>query len=183
MPDRNERYLIVPQEARLEMSKALPAKRLADRELILAPFPNALRRLVDELLVRTGKVGEPKIEIETNCLTAALIRRGVGYSVLPLGECAICWNATNVRSPIRNQKWTWVAAVSREHAISPAAKKLFKELSGSKPAASSRPVCGRVRCSTEERCPTRLSTARGKVRFRAVSSSQELFGSGLKTNF
>lgn len=119
--------LIAPREAGLELSKPVSAKSLTGLNLILTPFPNGLRRAVDEILVRAGKVSEPKVEVDTNSLMTSLIRNGIGYGVLPYSGVHELLKRKEVSAaPIRNEKWGWVAAVSRDRAISTAARKLIE---------------------------------------------------------
>ena len=75
--------LIAPLEVGLDLSRPVSAKSLTGHNLILTPFPNGLRRAVDEILVRAGNVSEPKLEVDTNSLMTSLTKYGTGYCVLP----------------------------------------------------------------------------------------------------
>jgi LysR family nitrogen assimilation transcriptional regulator len=119
--------LVAPPEVGLELSRPVSAKSLTGHNLILTPFPNGLRRAVDEILVRAGKVTEPKVEVDTNSLMTSLTRRGVGYCVLPYsGVYELLRERRVSAAPIRNERWGWVIAISREHAMSTATKKLIE---------------------------------------------------------
>ena len=119
--------LIAPRKAGLDLSRPVSARSLTGHNLILTPFPNGLRRAVDEILVRAGKVTEPKVEVDTNSLMTSLTRRGVGYCVLPYsGVYELLRDKQISAAPIRNVRWGWVTAVSRERAVSTATKKLIE---------------------------------------------------------
>lgn len=119
--------LIAPRNIGLELSRPVSAKSLTGHNLILTPFPNGLRRAVDEILVRAGKVTEPKVEVDTNSLMTSLTRHGAGYCVLPYsGVHELLQNKQVSAAPIRNERWGWVTAVSRERAMSTATKKLIE---------------------------------------------------------
>ncbi len=119
--------LIAPHNVGLELSRPVSAKSLTGHNLILTPFPNGLRRAVDEILIRAGKLTEPKVEVDTNSLMTSLTRHGIGYCVLPYsGVHELLRNKQVSAAPIRNERWGWVTAVSRDRAISTAAKKLIE---------------------------------------------------------
>lgn len=119
--------LIAPREVGLDLSRPVSAKSLTGHNLILTPFPNSLRRAVDEILVRAGKVTVPSIEVETNSLMTSLTRLGLGYCVLPYsGVHEMLQRADVSAAPIRGERWGWVTAVSRDRALSTATKKLVE---------------------------------------------------------
>ncbi len=119
--------LIAPVEAGLDMRKPVPGRFLADHGLVLTPFPNSLRRAVDEILVRANKIVEPMVEVDTNSLMMALVQKGAGYCVLPYSGAHVLIGRNDVSAaPIRNQKWTWMTAMSRDRAISAAARLLVE---------------------------------------------------------
>ena len=119
--------LIAPLEVGLDLSRPVSAKSLTGHNLILTPFPNGLRRAVDEMLVRAGRVSEPKLEVDTNSLMTSLTKYGTGYCVLPYsGVHELLQRKEVCAAPIRNAKWAWVVAVSRERAMSAATKKLIE---------------------------------------------------------
>lgn len=119
--------LIAPLEVGLDLSRPVSAKSLTGHNLILTPFPNGLRRAVDEILVRAGRVAEPKLEVDTNSLMTSLTKYGTGYCVLPYsGVHELLVRKEVSAAPIRNVRWGWVIAVSRERAMSTATKKLVE---------------------------------------------------------
>ncbi|TPI38138.1 LysR family transcriptional regulator [Mesorhizobium sp. B3-1-9] len=119
--------LIAPLEVGLDLSRPVSAKSLTGHNLILTPFPNGLRRAVDEILVRAGRVAEPKLEVDTNSLMTSLTKYGTGYCVLPYsGVHELLVRKEVSAAPIRNVRWGWVTAVSRERAMSTATKKLIE---------------------------------------------------------
>jgi LysR family nitrogen assimilation transcriptional regulator len=119
--------LVAPREVGLELSRPVSAKTLTGHPLILTPFPNGLRRAVDEILVRAGKVTRPHLEVDTNSLMTSLIKRGAGYCVLPYsGVFELLQRKEVSAAPIKNVRWGWVTAVSRERAISTATNKLVE---------------------------------------------------------
>ncbi|MBL8583767.1 MAG: LysR family transcriptional regulator [Rhizobiaceae bacterium] len=127
MPLATENLLLIaPREAGLELSRPVSGKSLTGHNLILTPFPNGLRRAVDEILVRAGRVAEPKMEVDTNFLMTNLTRAGAGYCVLPYsGAHELLARGDVSAAPIRNGRWGWVIATSRERALSTAARKLI----------------------------------------------------------
>jgi LysR family transcriptional regulator, nitrogen assimilation regulatory protein len=119
--------LIAPKSVGLELSRPVSAKSLTGHNLILTPFPNGLRRAVEEILVRAGKSTEPRIEVDTNSLMTNLTQRGAGYCVLPYSGVHELLRTQQVSAaPIRGERWGWVIAVSRERAMSTATRKLIE---------------------------------------------------------
>lgn len=119
--------LIAPPEVGLSISRPVSAKALTGHNLILTPFPNGLRRAVDEILFRAGKVPAPKVEVDTNGLMINLTKQGVGYCVLPYsGVHDLLVRGEVSAAPIRSAQWRWVIAVSREKAMSTATKKMIE---------------------------------------------------------
>jgi LysR family nitrogen assimilation transcriptional regulator len=118
--------LIAPPAVGLDISRPVSAKSLTGHNLILTPFPNGLRRAVDDILFRAGKVPTPKVEVDTNGLMINLTQRGAGYCVLPYsGVHDLLIRGEVSAAPIRNVRWGWVIAASRERAMSTAMKKII----------------------------------------------------------
>ena len=133
--------LIAPLEVGLDLSRPVSGKSLTGHNLILTPFPNGLRRAVDEILVRAGRVAVPKVEVDTNSLMTSLTKSGVGYCVLPYSGVHDLLERREVSAaPIRNARWGWVTAVSRERAMSTATKKLIDMISEEATALTSNGV-------------------------------------------
>lgn len=121
--------LIAPRTVGLELSRPVSGKSLTGHNLILTPFPNGLRRAVEEILIRAGKSTDPKVEVDTNTLMTNLTQQGVGYCVLPYSGVHELLRSQKVSAaPIRNERWGWVVAVSRERAMSIAAKRLIETI-------------------------------------------------------
>lgn len=119
--------LIAPVEEGLDLSTPVPAKALTRGNLILTPFPNGLRRVVDEILVREGHIAEPKLEVDTNSLMTSLTKSGTGFCVLPYsGVHELLMRGEVSAAPIRNERWGWAIAVSRDRAMTAATKKLIE---------------------------------------------------------
>ena len=125
-PLLTERLLLIgPREAKLKLSQAVEPKALTEIDLILTPFPNGLRRVVDAILVRAGKTSTTKVEVDTNSLMIHMARLGVGYAVLPYSGVHDALQRGEVSAaPIRGTRWGWAVASSRERALSTAAEKL-----------------------------------------------------------
>lgn len=122
--------LIGPREAGLDLSRAVSPTDLFDLDLILTPFPNGLRRIVDEILVRAGKVANPKMQVDTNSLMTNLVRQGAGYAILPYsGVHELMVRGELSAAPIRGARWGWVVAISRDRALTSAAQKLVEMIS------------------------------------------------------
>jgi len=121
--------LIAPLEVGLELNRPVSARSLTGHDLILTPFPNGLRRAVDEILVREGRISEPKLEVDTNSLMTSLTKMGAGYCVLPYsGVHELLVREEVSAAPIRNERWGWVIAVSRERAMTTATRKLIETI-------------------------------------------------------
>jgi LysR family transcriptional regulator, nitrogen assimilation regulatory protein len=118
--------LFAPPEVGLRLSEPVPVRSLAERDLILTPFPNALRRLVDDALVKAGVPREPQVEVDLAQLMVDLVRQGVGYGVLPY--CAVhdlVERRAVSAAPVTGLKITWVVATARERPTTVAALKLI----------------------------------------------------------
>jgi LysR family nitrogen assimilation transcriptional regulator len=119
--------LIGPVEAKLDMRRPIPESLLIDKALILTPFPNSLRRSVDEILVRNKTELEPKIEVDTNSLMLELVRFGAGFCVLPYsGAHTFVARREVSAAPIVDRHWTWIIAVQRDRAVSSATHSLIE---------------------------------------------------------
>ncbi|MDQ3560712.1 MAG: LysR substrate-binding domain-containing protein, partial [Pseudomonadota bacterium] len=111
-------------------ARPVSARSLIGHDLILTPFPNGLRRAIDELLVRAGKVTQPRLEVDTNSLMTTMTKLGSGYCVLPYsGVHELLKRGEISAAPIRNVRWGWAVAASRERAVSAAGQKLIDMIS------------------------------------------------------
>lgn len=123
--------LIAPLDVGLQLDRPVSPKSLTGHNLILTPFPNGLRRAVDEILVRAGRTSVPKLEVDTNSLMTSLTKAGTGYCVLPYSGVHELLERDEVSAaPIRNARWGWVIAVSRDRAISAATRKMVEMIEG-----------------------------------------------------
>jgi LysR family nitrogen assimilation transcriptional regulator len=121
--------LFGPPEVGLRMSEAVPVRALAERDLILTPFPNALRRMVDAALVKAGVPREPQVEVDVAQLMVDLVRQGVGYGVLPY--CAVhdlLERRAVSAAPVAGLKITWVVATSKRRPVTLATRKMVETL-------------------------------------------------------
>ena len=107
---------------KLTPSEATPIARLDGAKLVLPGRPNALRALVEHMLVRKGMVFRTAIEVGTLSLCMELAEQGMGLTVLPAcalnnvaRQDAISW------SPLRGLALTWALyenqARSHSHAL------------------------------------------------------------------
>lgn len=123
--------LIAPPDGGLEISRPVSAESLTGHNLILTPFPNALRRAVDGILLQAGTVITPEIEVDTNSLMINLTKNGAGYCVLPYsGVHEMLLRGEVSAAPIKNVQWGWVIAISRERAMSTATRKMIDIVNG-----------------------------------------------------
>jgi LysR family transcriptional regulator, nitrogen assimilation regulatory protein len=119
--------LIGPPNAGLQISRPVPVSDLARLDLILTAIPNGLRRTVDEMIHETNDSLDPRIVADTNSLMLALIRDGTGHTVLPYSGVHDALQSGQVSAaPIIDRRWQWVAAVSRDRAVSAAAARMLE---------------------------------------------------------
>jgi LysR family nitrogen assimilation transcriptional regulator len=108
-------WLVGPPQARLVTAKPVPVTRLKDLPLILTPYPNSLRQIVDSALARHKIRRDPVAEADMVSMMLDLVRRGLGHTVL--AYCAIheeLQTRSISASPIRGLKIEWVICQSRE---------------------------------------------------------------------
>ncbi|HYG44840.1 MAG TPA: LysR family transcriptional regulator [Bordetella sp.] len=104
-----------PPEAGLDASHPVDISRIAGRPLILTAYPNSLRLIVDRALAQRKLSVEPVMEADMISMMFDLIRRGVGYTVLPYSAVHEPLTQQYVTaSPIRGLRIKWVTAQSRE---------------------------------------------------------------------
>jgi LysR family nitrogen assimilation transcriptional regulator len=95
--------------------------------LILTNHPNSLREIVDKAIAKSGGVSQPMIQVEMVPLMLDLVRRGVGYTVLPY--CAIhepFLARLVAAAPIRGLRVSWVIVTSKERALSSATRRFIE---------------------------------------------------------
>jgi LysR family transcriptional regulator, nitrogen assimilation regulatory protein len=106
-----------PPEARLGIDKPVSVRQLATQPLILTSYPNSLRMLVDRALADQGLQVAPVAEADMVSLMLDLIRRGMGYTVLPYSAVDEPLRQRSVRAArIRGLSIAWVTAWSLERA-------------------------------------------------------------------
>lgn len=112
---RESLWLVGPPQARLSVRRPVPTQRLKDLPLILTPYPNSLRQLVDTALAKHRVQRDPVLEADTVSMMLDLVRRGLGYTVL--AYCALhedLQTRTICASPITGLGIEWVICQSRE---------------------------------------------------------------------
>lgn len=114
-----------PPGAGLDMRKPVAASAIAEVPMIMFPAPNMVRMTIEALLARTGKALLPLVEIDGQPLTHELVRRGLGYTILP--SCAVQAEIAAGRmsgAPIQGATIAWELGVNRARAGFPAVKAL-----------------------------------------------------------
>lgn len=113
-------------DAGLAMDSPMSVKELCRHPLILTPYPNALRQIVDRAAAKAGTMAQPWMEVDNSSLMLDLVARGLGYGVIPC--CAA--HGANVgqfsAAPIRGLLISWVVATSRERISSVATTRLVE---------------------------------------------------------
>ena len=121
--------LVGPPQARLAMDKSTPASILKEVPLILTPYPNSLRQIVDGALAKLKTPREPIAEADMVPMMLDLVRRGLGYTVL--AYCAVREEVSThyvSASPLRGLRIEWVICQSRERPETAAARAAREEL-------------------------------------------------------
>jgi len=116
--------LVGPPDAGLAMDKPVASKALMQHALIQTSHPNSLRQIVDKAIARAGGLSQPMIQVEMVPLMLDLVRRGVGYTVLPY--CAIhepFLAHLVAAAPVRGLRISWAIVTSKERAISTATRR------------------------------------------------------------
>jgi LysR family nitrogen assimilation transcriptional regulator len=115
--------LIGPPDTPLKRDRAVNLERIASLPLILTPRPDSLRIVVENAFEAIGRV--PRVAIESEYAPMdELIRRGLGYTILP--GCALLNSplASFPFAPVRGLQVTWVLAHLGQAHMSLAARKL-----------------------------------------------------------
>ncbi len=122
-------HLVGPPGAGLAMDEPVKAEVVARLPMIMFPGHNKVRQAVEEALHRVGLDFTPRLEIEGQALTLALVRRGMGYTFLP--QCAARAEIEAGRmcgAPIADAMVSWELGVQRVRAGAPAMKALIAML-------------------------------------------------------
>jgi len=111
----------------LSMDRPISVKRLCKNPLILTTYPNSLRQIVDRAAAKAGLAIDVSMEVDMSALMIDLATRGLGYAVLPACAAVLPVKSGLISAaPIRDLRISWVAAHSKERALSVAAQYLLK---------------------------------------------------------
>ena len=122
-------HLVGPPGAGLDMAEPVSVATLARLPMIMFPGPNKVRQAVEEALHSQGLDFTPRVEVEGQPLTLALVRRGMGYTILP--QCAARAEVEAGRmcaAPIEHATVSWELGIQRIRAGAPATKALVAML-------------------------------------------------------
>jgi len=118
-----------PPEVKLDPDRPVDARKVASHPLILTGYPNSLRVIVDRALSARGMAVDPVMEADMVSMMLDLIRRGVGYTVLPYSAVHDQLLSHYVSaSPIRGLRIEWVVVRSRERPRTPAVLRAVEAL-------------------------------------------------------
>lgn len=116
-------------EAGLSMDRPITVRELCKQPLILTSYPNSLRQIVDRAASKARVEVKVRIEVDMSPLMLDLVRRGLGYAILPYCAAHELLSAGLVTvSPVRGLQIHWVTAHSRERTLSLAAQRLRETL-------------------------------------------------------
>lgn len=111
----------------LSMSRPISVKRLCRSPLILTTYPNSLRQIVDRAVSKAGISCRVSMEVDMSALMIDLATQGLGYAVLP--ACAAIAPLSSgliSAAPIKDLDISWIAAHSKERALSIAGQALLR---------------------------------------------------------
>jgi len=114
----------------LTMTRPISVQSLCYNPLILTPYPNSLRTLIDRAAAGVGAEVRISVEADQSTLMLDLVQQGLGYAILPYCAAHEPLNAGLVSvSPIENLHMSWNIAFSKERSLSTAARSLYALLS------------------------------------------------------
>jgi LysR family nitrogen assimilation transcriptional regulator len=122
-------YLAGPAGSNLDIARPTRVEAFARLPMLMFPPHDKLRQSVDDIMGRNGVWPEPSIEIEGLGLTIAMIRRGMGYALLP--QCVIhneIQRGGVTGSPIVGATITWQLGIQRARAGTRATEQLAATL-------------------------------------------------------
>lgn len=120
-----------PPQAKLAIERTVAITQVAIQPLILTAYPNSLRVLVDKALADHGKQVTPVAEADMVSMMLDLIRRGMGYTVLPYSAIEESLQQRSIRaSRIRGLTISWVVAWSQERGNSHAVREAVGLIAG-----------------------------------------------------
>jgi len=117
--------VVGPVSANLSMSKSAPLEMLARVPMLVFPSHNKVRIEAEAAIARAGLQLNMFAEVEGQPLLIDLVRRGLGYAVMPY--CAAQGEVlagTLSASPIEGTSVTWELGINRARAGAPAVKAL-----------------------------------------------------------
>ncbi|MBS27660.1 MAG: hypothetical protein CL566_01860 [Alphaproteobacteria bacterium] len=121
--------LVGPRKAGLSLDMPVSPAHVAEVPMIMFPVENHVRKRTEAVLARKGLALNPALEVEGQPLTFDLVRRGLGYTVLP--QCAARAEMKLGRmsaAPIAGAMLGWSLAVARPRADAPAVRALAELL-------------------------------------------------------
>jgi LysR family transcriptional regulator, nitrogen assimilation regulatory protein len=127
---RDPLVLVGDRHSGLRMDAPVPLSRIGVAHMILPGRPNVIRAYVENAVVRAGQTYHNKIEAETLSLCLELVRRGLGYTVMP--SCALHGrldDTTELRgAPIAGLILAWDLCVNRARLHTVAVRSVAKSL-------------------------------------------------------
>lgn len=122
-------YLAGPPDAGLRLNDPVGLAVLAELPLILLAPHNLLRARIDRELGRKGLQLRNSLEVEGQPLVFDLVRRGVGYTVLPFCAVQAEMAAGHISgAPLAGLTINWTLAINRLRADAPAVRELVRLL-------------------------------------------------------
>lgn len=118
-------YLAGPAEAGLELDRPVAVADLVKLPMILFGEQNFIRRRIEHLLDEQGLALSGSLEVDGQPLLLDLVRRGVGYTVLPY--CALEAEMAAGRisgAPVSGLQFDWTLGVNAMRAHAPASRAL-----------------------------------------------------------
>lgn len=132
IPILSENLVVIGRpEDGFSMDQPMTVEELCQHELILTPYPNSLRQLIDRAASAAGHKVKASVEVDMAALMVDLVHLGLGLAVLP--SCAIHEHQDQKLSvsaaPIADVRIAWVVAHSKERMLSLAGQYLLNFLS------------------------------------------------------
>lgn len=114
-------YLVGPREAALEIDRPIPPDRVAEVPMVMLAPENHVRTKIESALARKGLALNAALEVEGQPLALDLVRRGLGYTVLPYCAVRVEMAAGHLSgAPIDGLGLGWTLGVNRARAGAPA---------------------------------------------------------------
>lgn len=122
-------YLVGAREAGLSLDRPVAPAELAGLPMVMLARENHVRAKVEATLSRLGLHLDAALEVEGQPLALDLVRRGLGYTLLP--RCAVQAEMAAGRlsgAPIAGLTLGWQLGVTRDRADAPAVRALVEVL-------------------------------------------------------